>query len=154
MEPGTLEGLESLGNVGVIPLVIFLTQLIKKKIGDFKYGSDVLALILSFTLCIGWEFYYMSSETYVAWAALNGLNLFKWFISNIVLVGFGTWLAASKVYDLIHGNKRRTRAVAIEKGKLEEEIIKLKNGNGESHEQTVEESDLSSRLRKILEEGR
>ena len=95
-----MEGLEALGNVGVIPIVIFLTQLIKSKIGDFKYGSDVLALLLSFVLCVGWDFYYMSPETYLEWSGLNGLGIFKWIISDVVLVGFGTWLSASKLYDL------------------------------------------------------
>jgi len=37
---------------------------------------------------------------------------------------------------------------------LEEKIVVLQNGNGEAHEETVEEADITSRLRKILEERR
>ena len=154
MHPEALAGLENLGNVGVVPIVIFLTQLIKKKIGNLKYRSDVLALFLSFGLCVGWEFYYMTPEVYTQWSAMNGLEFFKWAISDILFVGFGTWLAASKVYDLAHGNKKRQLNVDKVKVELEEKIIILQNGNGngEKHEETVEETDLSSRLREVLEE--
>ena len=146
-----MEGLEALGNVGVIPIVIFLTQMIKQKIGDFKYGTDVLALILSFVLCVGWEFYYMSPMAYMEWQALNGLAFFKWIVSSILLVGFGTWLSASKIYDLGHGDKKRERSTVKEKTKLQEEIIKLKNGNGGQDDQVEEDPLVSDKLRAILE---
>jgi hypothetical protein len=152
-----LEGLEALGNAGVVPIVIFLTQLIKKKIGDTKYGSDLLALLLSFLLCIGWEFYYMTAEAYTTWTALNGLGLFKWGIQQGV-AGFATWLAASKVYDLAHGNKKRDKHVSTqleiqmtEKVHLQEEIVKLKNGHGDKDEQAEEAPEVSDKLREILE---
>ena len=151
--PEALAGLEVLGNAAAVPIIIFLTQMIKKRIGDFKYGTDVLSLIISFVLCIGWTFYYMTPETYGEWAALNGLELFKWGIDQLI-AGFATWLAASKIYDLSHGNKKRQRRVEQVKVELEEKIIILQNGtgNGEKHEETVEETDLSSRLREVLEE--
>ena len=148
-----MEGLEALGNAGVVPIIIFLTQLIKTKIGDFKYGSDMLALGMSMVLCVGWTFYYMSPTDFDLWVATNFLAKFKWGI-NQVIVGFATWLAASKIYDLGHGNKKRETKVIEEKKILEEKIIILQNGtgNGESYEEPVEETDLSSRLREILEE--
>lgn len=148
-----LEGLEALGNAGAIPLIILFTQLFKKKVGEFKYGSDVLALLLSFILCTGWEFYYMNADTYVQWASLSGQGLFKWCIDQLI-TGFATWLAASKVYDLGHGNKKRQTKVLQEKKILEEEIVILQNGNGngEKHEESVEEIDLSAKLREVLEE--
>ncbi len=150
--PEALAGLEVLGNAAAVPIIIFLTQMIKKRIGDFKYGTDVLSLIISFVLCTGWTFYYMTPETYNEWAALNGLEIFKWATDQLI-AGFATWLAASKIYDLGHGNKKRQRRVDQVKVELEEKIVILQNGNGESHEETVEENDLTSRLRKILEEG-
>jgi hypothetical protein len=152
MEESILEGL---GNMGVVPIVIFITQAIKKKFGDFKYGSDALAAILSFTLCVGWEFYYMTAEAYAAWCALSGLGFFQWGVLTTGK-GFMTWMTASKVYDLGHGNKKREKAVVEEKKELEEQIIVLKNGNsnGENHDEVVEEDALSSKLREILEEGR
>jgi len=146
-----MEGLEALGNAGVVPIIILLTQLIKRKIGDFRYGSDVLALLMSFILCVGWEFYYMTPEAYVLWSSLNALELFKWAISDVIVVGFATWLAASKIYDLGHGNKKRAKRAVEEKEILEKEIVVLQNGD--NNEKTVEETDLSSRLREILEEG-
>jgi len=152
-----LVGLEALGNVAAVPIIIFLTQLIKKRIGDFKYGSDLLALVLSFFLCIGWTFYDMTPAAYVEWAAYNGLELFKWGIDQ-VLISFATWLAASKIYDLGHGNKKRTKKAAsqfeaqvVEKIKLEEEIVKLKNGHGDTDEQIEKDSVVSAKLREILE---
>ena len=157
MHPESLPGLEALGNVTAVPIVIFLTQMIKKRIGDFKYGTDVLALILSFVLCLGWTFYYMTPETYTTWAALNGLGLFKWGIDQ-ALVGFATWLAASKIYDLGHGNKKRSKKVSAqlelqltEKVALQKEIVKLKNGNGDKDGQTEENPEVSDKLRAILE---
>jgi len=147
--------IEGLGNMGVVPIVIFITQAIKKRIGDFKYGSDLMAAILSLVLCVGWEFYYMTPEAYTAWAALNGLEIFQWAVA-MVGTGFATWLAASKIYDLGHGDKKRKARVLLEKKELEETIVVLKNGNGngEKHEEPVEEDDLASRLRKVLEEGK
>lgn len=149
--PEALAGLSALGNATAVPIIIFLTQMIKKRIGDFKYSADVLSLIISFVLCTGWTFYYMTPETYASWATLNGLELFKWGIDQLI-VGFATWLAASKIYDLSHGNKKRRRKVAQVKVELEEKIVILQKGNGESHEETVEENDLTSRLREVLEE--
>ena len=152
-----MEGLELLGNMGVVPIVIFLTQMIKKRIGDFKYGSDVLALLLSFVLCVGWEFYYMTPEAFEAWNLLNGLELFKWGV-GMVAAGLGTWFSASKIYDFSHGNKKRDKAVSTrleihmtEKVKLQEEIVKLKNGNGDKDEQVSEDPVVSDKLREILE---
>jgi len=154
-----LEGLEALGNAGLVPAVIFLTQLIKSKIGKFKARSDMLALLLSFGLCIGWEFYYMTPEGYTALAARNGIELFHWGI-DLVLVGFATWLASSKLYDLGHGNKKRNLTVSTtiahheaHAEALQKELVTLKNGQGENkHDaQTVEEINVANKLRSILE---
>ena len=148
-----MEGLEALGNAGAVPIVIFLTQLIKTKVGHVKYGSDVLALGMSMVLCIGWTFYYMEPVDFDLWAATNFLEKFKWGINQLV-VGFATWLAASKIYDLGHGNKKRKTKVIEEKKVLEEKIVVLQNGNGNggTHEEPVEKTDLSALLRKALEE--
>lgn len=152
-----LEGLEVLGNAGAVPVVIFLTQLAKKKIGSFKYGSDVLALVLSLVLCFGWEFYYMTPAEYQEWLGLTGRMTFKWGIDQLI-AGFATWLAASKIYDLSHGNKKKEKEVSqlierelTEKVELQKEIVKLKNGNGDKKdEQTKEDPVVSDKLREIL----
>ena len=147
-----MEGLEALGNAAAVPVIIFLTQLVKKRIGDFKYGSDALALFLSFILCTGWFFYEMTPAEYAVWAAYSGLDLFKWGIDQ-TLVGFATWLAASKIYDLSHGTKKKAQKVEAEKQELKNEIVKLKNGDGhgEDDEETVENSEIADKLRDILE---
>lgn len=158
-----LEGLEALGNAAAVPVIIFLTQLIKKRIGNFKYGSDVLALGLSFVLCTGWTFYEMTPTEYATWAAYDGLHLFKWAIDR-TLVGFATWLAASKIYDLGHGNKKRdtkSKEVLLKKKELEEKLLDLETSlqpvnvepaKGDTHEEPVEETkDLSEQLREVLE---
>lgn len=145
--------LEVLGNAGAVPVVIFLTQLIKKRVGDFKYGSDLLALAISFVLCFGWTFYNMSSDGYALWQQMNGLETFRWTIDQFI-VGFATWLAASKIYDLGHGNKKRTQHVTA----LEKEIVELKNGHssdsdeaGEVDGEAKEDPTVSDKLREILE---
>jgi hypothetical protein len=166
VDPAEVESIEQtlevLGNAGAVPVVIFLTQLIKKRVGDFKYGSDLLALGISFVLCFGWTFYNMSADGYFVWQQMNGLETFRWAIDQLI-VGFATWLAASKIYDLGHGNKKRTNKVAA----LEEEIVKLRNGHfnegeeaddessshdaGEGDGQDKEDSAVSDKLRDILE---
>ncbi len=145
-----LEGLEALGNLGVVPIVILLTQMAKQRLGDFKYGSDALALALSFVLCLGWEFYYMTALQFAEWSALSGLGIFKWGVVQVG-TGFGTWLAASKIYDLGHGDKKKEKAVLTEKVKLEQEIVKLKNGNGEKDGTHKEDPRVPDQLRAILE---
>jgi hypothetical protein len=154
-----LEGLESLGalgNAAAVPVIIFLTQIIKKTIGDFKYGSDLLAIGLSFILCTGWAFYDMTTSQYSAFVSLNGLGLFKWIIDQGV-ISFATWLAASKIYDLSHGNKKKEKEVSTkiekqvaEKEKLQEELVKLKTVQGDKDEQPMEKTVVSDKLRAIL----
>ena len=82
---------------------------------------------------------------------------FKWGVDQI-LIGFATWLAASKVYDLGHGNKKRATEVStqierhlIERSELQKEIVKLKNGQGDSNEQAKTDDSQPDVLREILE---
>jgi hypothetical protein len=152
-----LEGLKDLSNFSVIPLVIFIAQAIKNKLPDFKYGTDVLVLVLSISLCFGWEFYYMTPQDLFYWQSMSGLQAFKWFVYQSG-VGIMTGFSASKIYDLGHGNKKRDQEVSTqleiqmeEKVALQKEIIKLKNGNGEVDEQTTEDPVVSDKLRAILE---
>lgn len=156
--------LEVLGNASAVPVVIFLTQLVKSRVGSLKYGSDLLALALSFILCFGWTFYNMTTDGYLLLQQMNALETFRWGIDQLI-IGFATWLAASKIYDLGHGNKKRTKAVVA----LKEEIVKLKNGHSDGEEeeeaddepspgaagepdgQDKEDSTVTDKLRDILE---
>lgn len=152
-----LASLEALGNAGVVPVVIFLTQLLKKRIVEFKYRTDVVALLLSFIICIGWAFYNMPPSKFYALLNADFHFQFKYAIDQLI-VGFATWLAASKIYDLGHGDKKRNKEVSekiekhiTEKGQLVTEIIKLKNGHGDTDARNEEDPIVSDKLRKILE---
>ena len=151
-----LASLEALGNASVVPVVIFLTQILKKYIADFKYRTDMVALLLSFVLCIGWAFYNMAPSEFYALIHADFHFQFKYTVDQLV-VGFATWLAASKLYDLGHGDKKRNREVSekiekhiTEKVQLADEIIKLKNGHGDRDEQVDENPVISDKLREIL----
>ncbi len=150
-------GLEVLGNASVVPVVIFLTQLIKKYIVKFKYRTDTVALILSFILCIGWALYNMPPSEFYSLLNADFHFQFKYAVDQLI-IGFATWLAASKLYDLGHGAKKRNREVSekiekhiTEKGQLAEEIIKLKNGHGDTDAQVKKDPIVSDKLREILE---
>jgi hypothetical protein len=152
-----LASLEVLGNASVVPVVIFLTQILKKYIVKFKYRTDAVALALSFILCIGWAFYNMPPSEFYSLLNADFHFQFKYTIDQLI-IGFATWLAASKLYDLGHGAKKRDREVSetiekhiTEKGQLANEIIKLKNGHGDKDEQVDENPVVSGKLREILE---
>ena len=145
-----LEGFELLGNATLVPIVIFLTQLLKQHI-NFKYSSDAVALAVSFALCVGYEFYILNPEE--AYAVIGLHAAFKFIVDGAV-TGFATWLASSKIYDLGHGNKKRSNRKDEEKRILEEEVTMLRNGSGNgdiTDEDTEEDSDLSQKLSDILE---
>ena len=145
-----MEDLTVLGNAAAVPIIIFLTQLLKKNF-KFSRGSDFMALLLAVVVCSGWELYNITPE---ALRELSGGFIVKFrFGVDLVVTSFATWLAASKVYDLGHGQKKKAKRVAAEKKELHDEIVKLKNGNGngEADEKTVENSEISDKLRSILE---
>ncbi len=145
-----MEDLTILGNAAAVPIIIFLTQLLKKNI-RFQHGSDLMALLLSLVVCSGWEIYNLTPEAIQELSA--GFIVKFRFGVDLLVISFGTWLAASKIYDLGHGSKKRSKKVETEKQALRTEIEQLKkNGNGDSNEETVETPDISDKLRAILEE--
>ncbi len=145
-----MEDLTVLGNAAAVPIIIFLTQLLKKNI-KFQNGSDLMALLLSLIVCSGWEVYNLTPE---ASQELSAGFIVKFrFVVDLIIVSFATWLAASKIYDLGHGSKKRSKKVEVEKRALRTEIEQLKkNGNGDSNEETAETPEISDKLRAILEE--
>ena len=145
-----MDDLTALGNAAAVPIIIFLTQLLKKNF-KFNRGSDLMALLLAIVVCSGWELYNITPE---ALQELSGGFIIKFrFGVDLVITSFATWLAASKIYDLGHGQKKKANRVAAERKELHDEIVKLKNGNGngEADEETVENSEISDKLRNILE---
>jgi hypothetical protein len=143
-----LEDLSLLGNAAAVPIIIFLTQVLKKNF-SFPYKSDFLALVLALVVCTGWEIYNITPETLqeLSTGFLAGFR----FVVDTLITSFATWLAASKVYDLGHGNKKKAIKVAEEKRVLEEEIKKWKNENGASDTKVSEKPEVSDKLREILE---
>lgn len=145
-----MEDLALLGNAAAVPVIIFLTQLLKKNI-RFKHGSDLMALLLALVVCSGWELYNLTPETIEQLSA--GFIVKFRFGVDLIITSFATWLAASKIYDIGHGSKKKAKEVETEKQVLRAEIEHLKkNGNGAGHEKTEETSDVSDKLRAILEE--
>lgn len=145
-----MEDLAILGNAAAVPIVITITQMLKQNF-KFKYGSDILALLVAILLCTGWELYNISPQELNIVSAGGFIGSFRFGV-DLVITGFATWLASSKVYDLGYGHKKRTKKIETEKKELVVEIEKLKkNGNGGSHGQVAEDVDLSSQLREILE---
>lgn len=145
-----MDDLTVLGNAAAVPIIIFLTQLLKKNL-RFKRGSDALALLLALVVCSGWEVYNITPEILQELSA--GFIVKFRFGVDLIITSFATWLAASKVYDLGHGQKKKAKKVAAEKQELRNEIVKLKNGNrhGEVDEETMENSEVDNKLRDILE---
>ncbi len=145
-----MDDLTVLGNAAAVPIIIFLTQLLKKNL-RFKRGSDALALLLALVVCSGWEVYNITPEILQELSA--GFIVKFRFGVDLIITSFATWLAASKVYDLGHGQKKKAKKIAAEKQELRNEIVKLKNGNrhGEVDEETMENSEVDNKLRDILE---
>ncbi len=143
-----MEDLSILGNAAAVPVIIFLTQLLKKNLSH-KYASDLVAFGLAFLVCAGWELYTIEPEALQELAG-SFLNKFRFGV-DVAITSFATWLAASKVYDLGHGDKKKKVRVAAEKKVLEEKIIVLKNGNGQGEEDDEEDLKVPDELLDILE---
>ena len=143
-----MEDLSILGNAAAVPIVIFLTQLLKQNVSH-KYASDLVALGLALVVCGGWEIYNIEPAVIQELSA-SFLAKFR-FAVDLIITSFATWLAASKVYDLGHGKKKRAKKVADEKKVLEEKIVILENGNGHGEEDDEEDLKVPDELLDILE---
>ena len=144
-----MEDLTLLGNAAAVPIIIFLTQFLKKKF-RFKRGSDFMALLLTLIVCGGWEVYNITPEV-LQELSVGFIVKFRFGV-DLVITSFATWLAASKIYDLGHGEQKKAKRTAADKHELKKEIEKLKNGNGDTDEQIVEDFEVAAKLRTILEE--
>lgn len=157
-----MEDLSVLGNAAAVPIVITITQMLKRNL-KVKYGSDIMALIVSLFLCFGWELHVMDEAAFYVLAESSALIKFRWGITQMI-VGFATWLSASKLYDLGYGEKKLKKKIEEEKEqivkvhveeaeKLKEEVVKLKkSGNGGEDEPIEEDPEVSSKLLEILKE--
>jgi hypothetical protein len=145
--------LSVLGNAAAVPIVVAITQFLKKSF-DFKRKADVISLLVSLVVCFGWEFYHTAeADLFLLWGTTIISNL-KHAISLLV-ISFATWLSASKSYDLFLGDKKRNDVLnqhIQEKEELQKQVEELKAGNEQTVAAPTEEpSDVDDRLRTILE---
>jgi len=146
-----MEDLSILGNAAAVPFVVAITQVLKKNLQwDFEHGSNLLALVVALVFCTGWEIYNLDAAALDVIAMGGFLGKFRYGV-DLVITSFGTWLSASKIYDLSYGHKRRHSAIEQEKDELRGEISKLKESQGDVDEDVDDDPEVSAKLRKILE---
>jgi len=162
-----------LGNAAAVPIIIAITQFLKKNF-DFTRNGDVFSLLISIVVCWSWEFYYTPEDQLTLLWGLTLVAKGKHAISLLV-VSFATWLSASKTYDLFIGDKKRVAALNEAHGKREElekqlaEIRDLLPDGGDGDGSGSDSTDTTSpeappappasnptddKLRDILEEGK
>lgn len=143
-----------LGNAAAVPIIIAITQFLKKSF-NFNRKADVISLLVSFVVCLGWQFYHAAEADIMV--MLNATLVVKIrHTIDLLVVSFATWLSASKSYDLFIGDKKwnkKMEEIHVEKEDLKKQVEVLTNGNG-TIEPVAEDTDLDERLRHILEEER
>lgn len=148
--------LSVLGNAAAVPIIIALTQFLKKNF-NFTRKGDVFSLAISLLVCWGWEFYYTPEEQLkilwgATWIAYGKHAL------ELSLVSFATWLSASKSYDLFIGDKKKAAEldeISSRKLELEQQLEGLKAmAEAAADEQPASEpnSEIDNKLRDILSE--
>ncbi len=151
-----LTGLGLVGNAAAIPIVIAITQFLKKNF-SFRYKSSVVSMIVTLLVCLALFFYNTPLPELEILFGQHWVLVTRRIMDQFI-IAFFTYLSASKSYDLFHGNKKRSKVVSAqlelhmtEKAQLKKEITKLKNGHGDSDENTEEDLVVSDKLRAILE---
>lgn len=153
-----MEDLSVLGNAAAVPIVITITQFVKRNV-SMKRAPEVIALCVSLVLCFGWELYKTSPEALNAVLAGGALSIFRWVIDNII-VGFATWLSASKLYDFSYGEKKtqqKFEEINRQKDALQQELHRISNSLAAPSEQEApqnvepENKEVSDKLEDILE---
>ncbi len=145
-----MEELALLGNAAAVPIIIAITQLLKKNI-SFKYKSDVVSFVVAIVVCFGWKFYHTPAPEIEILLSGGWVAISKGAMHQVV-VAFATWLSASKSYDLFHGTKKRSQKHDGEKTVLREQIEELeKTVNGGKDEVVDEDPEIAAKLRSILE---
>lgn len=150
-----MEDLTVLGNAAAVPIVITLTQLIKRNV-NWKRAPEVIALGVSFVLCFGWELYSITPEELDLLILAGPLGIFKWIVDSVI-VGFATWLSASKLYDLGYGEKKtqqKFEEISKQKDALHQQIMRLSGPDSEEeggNGAVDKDPNLSDKLENILE---
>lgn len=146
-----MEDLSILGNAAAVPFVVAITQVLKKNLQwNFEHGSNLLALVVALVFCTGWEIYNLDAAALDLISAGGFLGHFRYGV-DLIITSFGTWLSASKIYDLSYGHKKRNSVIEQEKEELRTEISKLKEVQGDVDEDVEEDPEVYNKLREILE---
>ena len=147
-----MEDLSLLGNAAAVPIIIAITQFLKRNF-NFKRKSEVSSLLVSLLVCFGWEFYYTSPEQLILWWANGIIPILKHTI-YLLMVSCATWLSASKSYDFFLGEKKTQKVIkehCEEKEKLKKQVQELQNGkDGQTNGSGAE---LDEKIRDLLEKG-
>ena len=141
------EELFNLANIAAIPIVVLVTNLVKKNF-QFKHKSNLLALLVSFVICSAWGIYALTPEQMELLKAGGVMAIFRFSI-DLIVTSFATWFAASKGYDLMSGDKKKEKVLVEHK----DEIRQLKEKVRGEDDTSTKSSEISEKLRSILEEG-
>lgn len=152
-----MEDLSVLGNAAAVPIVITVTQFVKRNI-PMRRAPELIALGVSLILCFGWELYKASPADLNATFSAGGLSIFRWVIDNLI-VGFATWLSASKLYDFSYGEKKtqqKFEEINRQKDVLQQELHRLSSELSSTEAEEPEHVDtetkeVSEKLEDILE---
>jgi hypothetical protein len=141
-----MEDFALLGNAAAVPIIIGITQLLKKNF-SFKYKADVVSAAVAFIVCPLWWFY-NTPEIEILDALDDGIVATVKFVIQLLLISGATWLSAAKSYDLFAGNKKRDAV----KQELQNKITELESKPEGGADDDVENNpEIVDRLRQILE---
>lgn len=144
-----MEDLSLLGNAAAVPIIIAITQFLKRNF-NFKRKSEVMSLLVSLGVCFGWEFYYTPKEQLILWWGSGIIPLVKHAIT-LLLVSVATWLSASKSYDFFVGERKIRRE--LDSHMEEKESLKKKVQELEEQTKGAGDVELDQKIRDILEKG-
>jgi len=148
-----LEELALLGNAAAVPIIIGTTQLLKKNF-SFRYKSDVVSFVVSLIICPLWWFYNTPEAQIIDTLDDGVVSTFK-FGMELFLISVATYMTASKSYDMLSGNKRRTEKHTNEKEELHGRIAELEQQmetGGEPADESNETLEIRNKLLEILGE--
>jgi len=134
-----MEELALLGNAAAVPIVMGITQVLKKNL-SFRYKSEFVSFVVSLTVCPAWWLY--NTPDPEIQKVVNGsfLDIVRGGM-DLFIISAATWLSATKSYDLFSGNRKRR----AELGKEKEEIQKKHAEEKEALVQKIQELESSLR---------
>ena len=148
-----MEEFALLGNAAAVPIIVGITQLLKKNF-SFKYKSDVVSFVVSLIICPLWWFY-NTPEEHIVDTFDDGIVSTLKFGMQLFLISVATYMTASKSYDMFSGNKKRVDKHTNEKEELHGRIAELEQRvetGGNPTNESNEEIEIHNKLLEILGE--